>query len=61
MKSSDYQQMTYKLRNAHACAKWDMSFKCYSRLCQLDRAKGLAVNKVHENDKSARIFTRIIA
>lgn len=61
MKSSDYQQMTYKFRNVHAIAKWDMSFKCYSRLCRLDRAKGLAVNKVYENDKSARIFTRMIA
>lgn len=61
LKQSDRDQLMIKFRNAHAVAKWDHSFKTYTRLCQLDQAKGLPINTTYENDKSAKTFVHFIA
>ncbi|WAR00133.1 ZN862-like protein [Mya arenaria] len=50
-----------QFRNAHAIAKWNLSFKSYVRLCKLDHAKGLNVNSTYENDKSAGEYIAYIA
>lgn len=60
VRSVDTQQLGYKFRNAHAVAKWDMSFKTYVRLCELDHAKStqnfvsyIAQDTVHSIIKKA--------
>ncbi|XP_045208832.2 zinc finger protein 862-like [Mercenaria mercenaria] len=61
LRNIDRKQLIYKVLNAHAVAKSDMTFKTYVRLCELDHAKGLNVNTTYETDKSGNQFIHFIA
>ncbi|XP_052286932.1 uncharacterized protein LOC127882371 [Dreissena polymorpha] len=61
LREADRTQMSYKFRNAHAVAKWDLSLKSYARLCELDQAKGLKMNNTYQNDMSAKHFIEYLA
>ena len=45
-------EMLIKIRNVHFIAKTDQSFRLYSKLCELDKAKGLTTSQ-YQSDKTA--------
>jgi hypothetical protein len=53
--------LNIRFRNAHALAKHGLSFKNYTWMCQLDKAKGLEIGHTYDNDKAARNFLHHIA
>ena len=61
LKQHEYDRLVIQFRNAHAVAKHHMSYKTYTWLCQLDKAKGLDVGENYQNDKKAREFVKHIA
>ena len=61
LKSHEYECLNTMFRNAHAIAKHHLSFKFYTVLYQLDKAKGLDVGNTYVNDKKAKEFVHHIS
>lgn len=61
LNKAEYNQVACCFRNVHAIAKHNKSFKDYTWLCQLDKAKGLNVGTTYQNDIACRRFLSHIA
>lgn len=53
-------KVSVRFRNAHAVAKLYKLFKDYVWLYKLDKAKGLGIGTINDNDKAGRVFTNYI-
>lgn len=61
LNEANLMKVSVRFRNAHAVSKLDKSFKDYVWLCKLDKAKGLDIGTIYDNDKAGRVFTKYIA
>ena len=63
LKQNDFDNLSVRFRNVHFVAKFHKSFKDYKLLCQLDKAKGLNIGNVYDNDKTktAAVLVKSIA
>lgn len=55
---SEYDHLVIKFRNAYAVATHHKSFRDYILLCTLDKMKGLDVDDIYLNDKTAASFVK---
>ena len=61
LNKAEYDHVSYCFRNAHAIAKHDKSFKDYTWLCKLDRAKNQTNSTTNQNEMAGRRFLTFIA
>ncbi|XP_069134264.1 zinc finger protein 862-like [Argopecten irradians] len=61
MHKSTLAKLSILFRNAHAIGKNGRPFTDYTKMCQLDQAKGLDIGNTYLNDKSCQAFIAAIA
>jgi len=61
LRKADHDSLVTKIRNAHAVAKHNLSFRTYSVICKLDEIKGIPIGSQYCSDKAGAEFCESIA
>ena len=61
MTTEAIEEMSLLFRNVHALTRHGRPFTDYTWLCSLDKAKGLCIGTIYQNNKEATTFCHYIA